>query len=158
MKCKCPACGAVFSLDVLLQHEQASQAVLSALSLNGEFGRLAVQYLGLFRPEKTMLSMERLAKVLNELLDLVNAGSFKRKGQQVNTGLESWIDGLNAVLTNRHAIKRPLTSHNYLLEVVSQRQGHGVSVIQQAEPCQLRQFESKTGKAIASLVEFANEE
>ncbi|WP_439240919.1 hypothetical protein [Lonepinella sp. BR2474] len=157
MKCKCPACGAVFSLDVLLQHEQASQAVFSALSINGEFGRLAVQYLGLFRPEKTMLTMERLAKVLNELLELVNAGGFKRNGQQVNTRLDSWIDGLNAVLMNRHGIKRPLTSHNYLLEVVSQRQGRGVSVINHPEPRQLRQFESKTGKAVASLVEFANE-
>ncbi|WP_439235164.1 hypothetical protein [Lonepinella koalarum] len=154
MKCKCPACGAVLSLDVLLQHEQASQAVFSALSINGEFGRLAVQYLGLFRPEKTMLTMERLAKVLNELLDIVNAGGFKRNGQQVNTSLDSWIDGLNAVLTNRHAIKRPLTSHNYLLEVVSQRQGRVVRVINHTES---RQFESKTGKAVASLVEFANE-
>ncbi|MDH2927332.1 hypothetical protein FW755_03305 [Lonepinella koalarum] len=154
MKCKCPACGAVLSLDVLLQHEQASQAVFSALSINGEFGRLAVQYLGLFRPEKTMLTMERLTKVLNELLDIVNAGGFKRNGQQVNTSLDSWIDGLNAVLTNRHAIKRPLTSHNYLLEVVSQRQGRVVRVINHAES---RRFESKTGKAVASLVEFANE-
>ncbi|WP_439236650.1 hypothetical protein [Lonepinella koalarum] len=154
MKCKCPACGAVLSLDVLLQHEQASQAVFSALSINGEFGRLAVQYLGLFRPEKTMLTMERLTKVLNELLDIVNAGGFKRNGQQVNTNLDSWIDGLNAVLTNRHAIKRPLTSHNYLLEVVSQRQGRVVKVINHAES---RRFESKTGKAVASLAEFANE-
>ncbi|WP_179108369.1 hypothetical protein [Rodentibacter rarus] len=41
MKCKCPACGAVLSLDVLLQHEQATQAVMTAMQFNGEFGRLA---------------------------------------------------------------------------------------------------------------------
>lgn len=113
----------MFSLDVLLQHDGASQAVLSAMALNGEFGRLAVQYLGLFRPEKTALTMERLAKLLNELLEVVNANGFMRNGQQISTSLDGWIDGLQAVLANRQSIKRPLTSHNYLFEVVSQRQG-----------------------------------
>lgn len=119
MKCKCPACGAVLSLDVLLQHEQASLAVINALSLNGEFGRLAVQYLALFRPEKSALTMDRLAKLLSELVSEVQTGQFYRNGQSYNAPLECWIDGLTIVLNSRHNIKRPLTSHGYLYEVMT---------------------------------------
>lgn len=119
MKCKCPACGAVLSLDVLLQHDQASQAVMNALSLNGEFGRLAVQYLGLFRPEKSALTMDRLAKLLGELVSEVQSGAFSRNGQVYNAPIECWIDSLTIVLNSRHNIKRPLASHGYLYEVMT---------------------------------------
>lgn len=157
MKCKCPACGAVLSLDVLLQHEQASQAVINALSLNSEFGRLAVQYLGLFRPEKSALTMDRLAKLLSELISEVQSGTFSRNGQVYSAPIECWIDSLNTVLNSRHNIKRPLTSHGYLYEVMTKWQSRNDMVMKQPSTiAQAPQFNSKTGKALQNLAEFAN--
>lgn len=160
MKCKCPACGAVLSLDVLLQHEQASLAVMNALSLNGEFGRLAVQYLALFRPEKSALTMDRLAKLLGELVSQVQTGQFCRNGQSYNVPLECWIDGLTIVLNNRHNIKRPLTSHGYLYEVMTKWQPKNSNNMMNGQinnQSASQPFSSKTGKALQNLVEFAND-
>lgn len=160
MKCKCPACGAVLSLDVLLQHDQASQAVMNALSLNGEFGRLAVQYLALFRPEKSALTMDRLAKLLSELVDEVQRGQFSRNRQVYAAPIECWIDGLTIVLNSRHHIKRPLASHGYLYEVMTKWQAknshHNMMNGQSNPPATAPQFGSKTGKALQNLAEFAN--
>ncbi|KGQ36476.1 hypothetical protein [Gallibacterium genomosp. 1] len=159
MKCKCPACGAVLSLDVLLQHEQASLAVMNALSLNGEFGRLAVQYLALFRPEKSALTMDRLAKLLSELVSEVQTGQFYRNGQSYNAPLECWIDGLTIVLNSRHNIKRPLTSHGYLYEVMTKWQPKNSNNMMNGQinnQSASRPFSSKTGKALQNLAEFAN--
>ncbi|OOF59314.1 hypothetical protein [Rodentibacter myodis] len=160
MKCKCPACGAILSLDVLLQHEQATQAVISAMQFNGEFGRLAVQYLALFRPDVSALTMHRVAKLLGELMTLAKQGEFARNGQIYAAPLEAWIDGFNTVLNNRHNIKRPLVGHGYLLEVMSKWQEKSQSL----EPAtrvaaknhQHTPLNSKTGQALANLAEFAN--
>lgn len=156
MKCKCPACGAVFSLDVLLQHEQASQAVITALSLNNEFGRLAVQYLGLFRPQKTVLTMERVAKLLNQLIENLNAQRIERNGMVYDAPIQCWIDSLNSVLNNRHSLKLPLTTHNYLYEVITNWQPKPTGLISQPHR-QQPQPTNKTTKALQNLAEFANE-
>lgn len=158
MKCKCPACGAVLSLDVLLQHEQATQAVMTAMQFNGEFGRLAVQYLALFRPGTSALAMNRVAKLLGELMTLVQQGEFSRNGQVYAAPLDAWIYGFNTVLNGRHNIKRPLVGHGYLLEVMSKWQGQSLeSEIKVAtKPHQQAPLSSKTGQALANLAEFAN--
>lgn len=161
MKCKCPACGAVLSLDVLLQHEQATQAVMTAMQFNGEFGRLAVQYLALFRPEKSALTMDRVAKLLDELITSAQQGEISRNGQRYCAPVESWIAGFNAVLNNRHNIKRPLNGHGYLFEVMSKWQAPAAALpavnygsVHQ-HTAQRPATMSKTGQALANLAEFA---
>ena len=61
MKLSCPACGATASLDVLIGHEGARDAVVVSLTLYGPLGKLLVQSLGLFRPPSRNLSMDRVA-------------------------------------------------------------------------------------------------
>lgn len=154
MKCKCPACGSQFSLDVLMQHEQASQAVIAALSLNGEFGRQAVQYLALFRPEKSALTMERVAKLLGLLLDDVKQQRICRGGVVYDAPMECWVDCLAIVLNGRHHLKLPLTSHNYLYEVMTkwQPRHQGNVAVMKAQTGTA----NKTTKALQNLAEFAN--
>lgn len=57
MKTRCPCCGCENSLDALLAHEEARAAVWAVAQLGGETVKLAVQYLGLFRPVKTSLAV-----------------------------------------------------------------------------------------------------
>ncbi|BFU64736.1 hypothetical protein [Rodentibacter abscessus] len=159
MKCKCPACGSVLSLDVLIQHEQAAKAVFHALSLNGELGRLAVQYLGLFRPAKSALTMERVAKLLNSLLDDVQHQQIERNGQTYPAPIDCWLYGLETVLNSRHNLKLPLNSHGYLYEVMTKWQAKslGTMPITAVQYPTARTVGSKTSKALANLAEFANE-
>lgn len=81
MKTSCPACGAAFSLDVLIGNEGAREAVMAALAIPAPLGKLLVQYLGLFRPAQRQLSFDRVANLLNELLPLISEAKIERNGR-----------------------------------------------------------------------------
>lgn len=118
MKCKCPACGALNSLDSLVANEKASEALHLALSFNGDLGKALIGYMGLFRPAEKALSFDRVAKLLNELLPLIQQSEFKRNHQVYAATVDVWIDGINQVLANRHQLRLPLNGHGYLLEIM----------------------------------------
>lgn len=158
MNVKCPACGAVNSLDSLVGNEAASKAIYAALKLNGELGTALISYLGLFRPAKRALSYERVTHLLNELNPLILAGEIQRDGKYYPAPVEAWIYGINAVLTQRHSLDLPMKSHGYLFEVISRWKGALIS------PPVLNQGgidgsanHSKTVGAIQAAVEWANQ-
>lgn len=158
MKCKCPACGAVMSLDVLLQHDEASNAVMTALSINQELGKALVKYIGLFRPQKSSLTMDRLANLLNQLLPDIQAQRISRNGDVYQAPVACWVECIYSVLANRHTLSLPLKSHGYLYEVMSKWQGQvqaqsAVVIAKNNTP-----NSSKTAKALQNLAEFANGE
>ena len=62
MKTRCPCCGAENSLDALIGNDDARDAVLAVIAIGGELPKLAVQYIGLFRPAKTSLTWARTAR------------------------------------------------------------------------------------------------
>ncbi|WP_373840457.1 hypothetical protein [Glaesserella sp.] len=119
MKVKCPSCGALNSLDSLISNEAASRAIYAALSINGELGSALISYLGLFRPAKSSLSFDRVATLLNELVPMIQAGKIQRDGQEFSAPIEAWIYGINQMLVNRQALKLPMKSHGYLLEIIA---------------------------------------
>lgn len=119
MKTACPACGAVFSLDVLLAHESARAAVMNALQLPAPLGKLLVQYLGLFRPAQRQLSFDRVANLLGELLPMIGAARVERGGRIWNAPQEYWKLALEDMLVKRDKLTLPLKSHGYLLEIIA---------------------------------------
>lgn len=56
MKTRCPCCGATMSLDALLAHDDARDALRALVALGGELGKGAVIYAGMHRPGKSELS------------------------------------------------------------------------------------------------------
>ncbi len=116
MKTKCPACGAVFSLDVLINHEGAREAVLTALQFPAPIGKLLIQYLGLFRPAARDLSFERVNTILSELLPAVRDNRFERNGRAWIVPKECWSEAIQQMLALRDAgkLQLPLKSHGYL--------------------------------------------
>lgn len=119
MKTRCPCCGAENSLDALVNHDAARQTVWALAQMGDELTRLAVMYVGLFRPVKTSLSFDRMAKLLQELHIQMDAGFIERNGQRHEACKEVWIHGLRAVLERRDALSLPLKSHGYLYEIMS---------------------------------------
>ena len=151
MKTRCPCCGAENSLDALIAHEGARQAVWAAAQTGGEIGRLAVQYIALFRPAKTALTFERMAKLLGELPDM-ERGAISRNGLEYPAPPEAWIYGFRELLARRNAgsLKLPLKSHGYLYEVISSWQGQGLQMLP-AAPEQRQPESSQTLNAAMTL-------
>ena len=118
MKTSCPACGAIASLDVLIGHEGARDAVMAALALPAPLGKLLVQYVSLFRPASRNLSMDRLASLLRELEPMITECKIERGGRIWSAPPEYWKSALEEMVTKRDKLTLPLKSHGYLLEVV----------------------------------------
>ena len=128
MNIKCPNCGAVHSLDSLINDAEASAVLRTVLEMDAEMGKAAIRYVGLFRPAKSQLSWARTAKLLNELMPMIKAQSVVRDGVSSPAPAEAWIHGFNETVNARDQgrLKLPLKSHGYLLEIVSQWQGSGL--------------------------------
>lgn len=80
MNIKCPNCGAVHSLDSLINDADASSVLRAVLEMDAEMGKAAIRYVGLFRPAKSQLSWARTAKLLNELTLMIKAQEAVRDG------------------------------------------------------------------------------
>lgn len=152
MKTRCPCCGAENSLDALIAHEGARQAVWAVAQVGGEVGRLAVQYTALFRPAKTALTFERMAKLLGELLPDMERGAISRNGLEYPAPPEAWLYGFRELLARRNtgSLKLPLKSHGYLYEVISGWQGQGLQTLP-AAPEQRQLENSQTLNAAMTL-------
>lgn len=128
MNIKCPNCGAVHSLDSLINDADASAVLRAVLEMDVEMGKAAIRYVGLFRPAKSQLSWARTAKILNELMPMMKAQEAVRDGVSYPAPAEAWLHGFNETVNARDQgrLKLPLKSHGYLLEIVSQWQGSGL--------------------------------
>lgn len=119
MQLNCPACGATFSLDAIIGHEGAREAVLVALQLPAPLGKTLIQYVGLFRPAQRALSMDRLAKLLNELLPMISKAQIERNGSIYSAPIDYWRNAMETMLASRDKLTLPLKSHGYLLEIIA---------------------------------------
>lgn len=159
MNIKCPNCGAVHSLDTLINDAEASAVLRTVLEMDAELGKAAIRYIGLFRPAKSQLSWARTAKLLSELLPMIKAQEVIRDGVSSSAPAEAWIHGFNETVNARDQgrLKLPLKSHGYLLEIVSQWQGSGLPS-PQPSPTGRGGAPSKLRQGVAALGEWAGED
>jgi len=121
MKTRCPCCGTTLSLDALVTHESARTALASVFRLSGELGGTLCRYLGLFRPAQRELSMDRVARLLAEVVEDISAGRIARNGHIHDAPPDAWIWAINQAVSAREAgrLKTPLSGHGYLYEVIA---------------------------------------
>ena len=162
MNIKCPNCGAVHSLDSLINDADASAVLKAVLEMDAELGKAAIRYIGLFRPAKSQLSWARTAKLLNELLPMIKAQEAARDGVCFPAPTEAWIHGFNETVNARDQgrLKLPLKSHGYLLEIVSQWQGSGLPSPQSSPTGRVGEggAPSKLRQGVAALGEWAGDD
>lgn len=162
MNIKCPNCGAVHSLDSLINDADASSVLRAVLEMDAEMGKAAIRYVGLFRPAKSQLSWARTAKLLNELMPMIKAKEAVRDGVSFPAPAEAWLHGFNETVNARDQgrLKLPLKSHGYLLEIVSQWQGSGVPSPQSSPTGRVGEggAPSKLRQGVAALGEWAGED
>ena len=162
MNIKCPNCGAVHSLDSLINDADASAVLRAVLEMDVEMGKAAIRYVGLFRPAKSQLSWARTAKLLNELIPMIKAQEAVRDGVSFPAPAEAWLHGFNETVNARDQgrLKLPLKSHGYLLEIVSQWQGSGLPSPQPSPTGRGGEggAPSKLRQGVAALGEWAGED
>ncbi|TCS38495.1 hypothetical protein EDC30_102234 [Paucimonas lemoignei] len=118
MRLTCPACGAEFTLDVLIAHEGAREALVEAMGLDMALGKRLVQYLSLFRPAQRQLTMDRVAKILKEISPSIRAQRIERGGRIWSVPRDSWAWALDEIVAKKDRLTLPLKSHGYLLEML----------------------------------------
>ncbi|HEY8710738.1 MAG TPA: hypothetical protein VIM34_22400, partial [Burkholderiaceae bacterium] len=118
MRLTCPACGAEYTLDVLIAHEGAREALVEAMGMNAVLGKRLMQYLSLFRPPKRQLTMDRVAKILKEISPAIAARQIERNGRIWPIPLESWTWALDEIVAKKERLTLPLKSHGYLYEML----------------------------------------
>ncbi|MGE7992524.1 hypothetical protein ACQKPE_16085 [Pseudomonas sp. NPDC089554] len=124
MRTRCPNCGATLSLDALIAHDGAREALGVAFKLSGPLGHALVRYLGLFRPETRELTMDRVAKLLGELLPDLQSQRIERGGQVFQAPPECWAWAIEQTLAARESgrLVTPLKGHGWLYQVMTQYQ------------------------------------
>lgn len=141
MKTTCPACGAMASLDVLIGHEGARDAVMAALALPAPLGKLLVRYIALFRPAQRNLSMDRLAGLLQELQPMIADAKIERAGRIWSAPQDYWKMALEDMVAKRDKLTLPLKSHGYLLAII---EGYGLKAECKAEQTKENQRAGRT--------------
>ncbi|MDO5940610.1 hypothetical protein [Burkholderia cepacia] len=158
MRTRCPGCGATLSLDALIAHEAAREALTVVFKMSGQLGSALIRYLALFRPETRELTMDRVAKLLTELLPDLQAQRISRHGHLHDAPVEAWIWAADQAIAARDAgrLTLPLKSHGWLYEVISCWQPQsGPLTVAAEEPRQPAKAPSRTLSAIAALEDRA---
>lgn len=121
MRTRCPSCGATLSLDALVAHDGAREALAAVFKIGGPLGAAVVRYLALFRPETRELTLDRVARLLGEIIPDIQAQRISRDGQVFEAPAEAWVWAIEQSLAARDAgrLKTPLKSHGWLYEVIS---------------------------------------
>lgn len=121
MRTRCPACGTTLSLDSLVAHEAAREALQAAFGLSGKFGSAMIRYLSLFRPKTRELTLDRLAKLLNELLPDILNQRINYDGAVYDAPTDAWIWAIEQAVQARDngRLTTPLTGHGWLYKVIA---------------------------------------
>lgn len=157
MRTRCPSCGATLSLDALVAHDGAREALAAVFKLSGPLGSAVVRYLALFRPETRELTMDRVGRLLGEILPDIQAQRISRDGQVFEAPADAWIWSIEQSLAARDAgrLKTPLKTHGWLYEVISSYRPTASQVVAEGAPRLTGGKQpSRTLSGIAALEDF----
>ncbi|WP_114922247.1 MULTISPECIES: hypothetical protein [Pseudomonadota] len=162
MKVRCPTCGAVMSLDVLIAHDDAREALIALTGISDDLFKAVLRYLTLFRPAEKDLSFNRVSKLLGELAPMIRAGEIVRNRKAYPAPREAWVWAVMRCLEARDAGKLtpPLTSHGFLLENItfwSPEKTAGTVVLPSPQPSPKGEgVSTKLRSGAGDLMEWAN--
>jgi len=121
MQIQCPCCGEQFPVEAGFADADGKRLAALLAGIEPKLGRAVVGYLRLFSPAKRGLRMTRAIKLVEELLDLVNAGTVQKDARTNDTKPAPprlWAAGIEQMVTGRDRLQLPLENHNYLRAVV----------------------------------------
>ncbi|MDP1696477.1 MAG: hypothetical protein Q8L45_01610 [Xanthomonadaceae bacterium] len=117
----CPACGCHSDIEAFLADADGKRMAALFADLDPALGRAVLGYLRLFKPAKQALRLPRAARIVCDLLELVNAGAVSRDdrtGMRRETTATLWAKGIEQMIDHRDRITLPIDNHNYLRAIV----------------------------------------
>lgn len=121
MRVSCPCCGEQFPIEAGLADVEGKQLAALFAGMDPKLGRGVLAYLRLFSPAKRGLRTTRAIKLVEDLLDLVNAGQVQRDARTHEfkaATAKMWTLGIEQMLQQRERLQLPLENHNYLRAIV----------------------------------------
>lgn len=132
----CPDCGFRCPYEVAIQHDAGRHAIARSMHSHGELGTALMTYIALHRPRQRSMTWEKTARILTEVLDMVDAGYVMVDGQRHETTRELWVEACAAVKdASTKTLTLPLDGHGYILRIL-------VSLSTKARAAGVRQSES----------------
>lgn len=116
----CPVCGAEESMDALLMRmvddDQVRRLIANVVTISFPLGSQVVRYLRLHKPPKQKLRMDKLAKLLGELVPDIQRTAIERNGRTWVVGPDAWKAALQAVFDaqDKGTLSLPLDGNGYL--------------------------------------------
>ena len=153
MKLTCPACNETLSLAALIEHDAAREAIGTALKMPAPLGKYLLQYLGFFKPAKSTLSLDKVARIFSELLPMISSGKVSKNGTAYAAPQEYWAQAIETMVANRAALTLPLKSHGYLISIIA-GYAEKIAAKKETEAEKGRQYGAvKTSPVIASAAQ-----
>jgi len=123
----CPSCGAEESLDALLlrmiDDDTVRRLIADVLTASFPLGGIVVRYLRLHKPLKQQLRMDKVARLLAELVPDVQRNAIERNGRNWLVSVDDWKGAFAAVFTavEKGTLSLPLTGNGYLYSVLMRK-------------------------------------
>lgn len=121
MYLQCPCCGEQFPFEAGFADADGKRLAALLAGVEPKLGRAVLNYLRLFSPARRGLRMTKAIRLVEELLDLVNAGQVQRDARTNDSKLAAprlWVAGIEQMIAGRERLQLPLENHNYLRAVV----------------------------------------
>lgn len=118
MQLICPCCQSSYPIEAAINDVNARNAIKRAFSLT-PMGDLLLAYVQLFRPPSRVLSMTKLTRLLDELVDMIKTGRIERNGRTWPAPQAYWQQGIESMIATRDQLSLPLKSHGYLLTIIA---------------------------------------
>ena len=119
MKLNCPNCGENLTLAALIEHDAAREAIMLALQFPAPLGKSLMQYVSLFKPAQRVLSMDRFASILSEILPMIQAAQIERNGRAWPAPQAYWQQAIETMVSGRDKLTLLLKTHGYLLSIIA---------------------------------------
>lgn len=116
----CPACGCQGDAEAFLVEDEAKRFAARFAAMEPALGRAVLGYLRLFKPARQALRLARAAKLVEELVELIEPGTVcrdERNGARRAAPEALWAAGMEQMLVSPPS-GLPLANHHYLRAVV----------------------------------------
>ncbi|MCY1266047.1 hypothetical protein D9M68_678990 [compost metagenome] len=121
MQLQCPCCGEQFPFEAGFADADGKRLAALLAGVEPKLGRAVLNYLRLFSASKRGLRMTKAIRLIEELLDLINAGQVQRDARTSDSKPAPprlWASGIEQMIAGRERLQLPLENHNYLRAVV----------------------------------------
>lgn len=120
MNLTCPCCHTEFPIEAGFIEADGKRLAAAFAAMEPALGRAVLGYLRLFKPTKQGLRLARAVKIVQELVELIDAGRVcadERSGVWRTATPAMWAAGIEQLLATPPT-GLPLGGHNYLRKVV----------------------------------------